>query len=82
MIAHFKNKLRINKTKLTKSIIKIGDIVQFNHWGKTMVLDTHNAFITRKSDKSEFDWIAVSFFTKEEVYLKEQWIKTCMCNDI
>ena len=45
-----------------------------------MVLDIHNAFIIRKSDKSEFDWIVVSFLTKEEVYLKKQWIRTYMEN--
>lgn len=68
---------------MIKNLIKIGDIVQFNHWGKSMmVLDAHNGFIARKSDKSEFDWIAVSFLTEEEVYLKEQWIRTCMGNDI
>ena len=67
---------------MIKNLIKIGDIVQFNHWDKSMVLDTHDAFIARKSDKSEFDWIAVSFLTEEEVYLKEQWIRTYMGNDI
>lgn len=46
-----------------------------------MVLDIHNAFITRKSDKPEFDWIAVSFLTEEEVYLKKQWIRTYMENE-
>jgi hypothetical protein len=63
---------------LIKPIIKIGDIVQFNHWSKNKMLATHDGFITRKSDKSAFDWIAVSFLTKEEVYLDEQWIRTCM----
>jgi hypothetical protein len=67
---------------LTKSIIKIGDIVQFNHWTKNKILFTHTGFIAKKSDKSAFDWIAVSFLTEEEVYLDEEWIKTCMCNDI
>jgi predicted molibdopterin-dependent oxidoreductase YjgC len=63
-------------------MIKIGDIVQFNHWDKSMLLFTHTGFIAKKYDKSAFDWIAVSFLTEEEVYLNEEWIKTCMCNDI
>lgn len=67
---------------MIKNVIKIGDIVQFNHWGKSMmVLHTHNAFIARKSDNSQFDWIAVSFLTEEEIYLKEQWIRTYMENE-